>query len=358
MGFIKKDFLNSFYDGNYKKLLILPIILAVIFFISAFVYPGIPQGIDLTGGNLLIVRSSSAISDSSLREVIAPFELHDLEISIISSPDGSYGAWIEYVFPSNITEAQALIVQADSILDSDPVLARSLAVSAVDLVSNIISPIILDDSPAKAVSQADLLVLSAKESFNNDIQSSITSSLNLIDPEFQIREIPATLGSTFFNSVLSVGATALVLIIVVIFVFFRKVVPSFGVLLAAGFDILAALGLMGIFGIPLSLSSIPALLMLAGYSVDTDIMLTTRLLKRQEKSARERAADSMKTGLTMTSTTLAAVLAMFIVSYFGQIEVIFVISSVLLFGLVGDVISTWFMNAPILLWYVEKGGRK
>jgi preprotein translocase subunit SecF len=49
---------------------------------------------------------------------------------------------------------------------------------------------------------------------------------------------------------------------------------------------------------------------------------------------------------------------MLVVSYFYQIEVIYQIAAVLFFGLVGDLISTWLMNAPVLLWYIESKGGK
>ena len=39
-------------------------------------------------------------------------------------------------------------------------------------------------------------------------------------------------------------------------------------------------------------------------------------------------------------------------------EIIFNISSVLLFGLIGDLISTWFMNAPLLMWYMERKSKR
>ena len=111
---------------------------------------------------------------------------------------------------------------------------------------------------------------------------------------------------------------------------------------------------MAVFKVPLSLATIPALLMLVGYSVDTDIMLTTRLLKRREGTAADRTIGAMKTGLTMTFTTLAALTVMLSISFFNQITIIFEIAAVIFFGLLGDLISTWMMNAPILLWYVEK----
>ncbi|MCR4368773.1 MAG: MMPL family transporter, partial [archaeon] len=163
-----------------------------------------------------------------------------------------------------------------------------------------------------------------------------------------------SLGENFYQTGILVSAIAIILVIIVIFLFFREVIPSGAILLAIIFDIAGALGLMSIFGIPLSLATIPALVMLIGYSVDTDVMLTTRVLKRKEGTPRERAHESMITGLTMTLTTLAALTVMIILSYFSQLEVVFQIAAVLLFGLCADLISTWLMNAPILLWYVEK----
>jgi len=66
----------------------------------------------------------------------------------------------------------------------------------------------------------------------------------------------------------------------------------------------------------------------------------------------------MITGLTMTSTAIAALLAMLVLSYFSQIEVIFQISAIIIFGLVAGILSTWFMNAAVLLWYIEGRGGK
>ena len=99
--------------------------------------------------------------------------------------------------------------------------------------------------------------------------------------------------------------------------------------------------------------------MLVGYSVDTDIMLTTRLLKRKEGGLKERSYEAMKTGLTMTLTTMAALSVMITLSFMYQIVVIFDLTVVLFFGLVADIISTWLMNAPILLAYAEskRGGK-
>jgi preprotein translocase subunit SecF len=49
---------------------------------------------------------------------------------------------------------------------------------------------------------------------------------------------------------------------------------------------------------------------------------------------------------------------MFLVSWFGQVQIIMEISAVLLIGLVADVLNTWLTNAGILKWYVQKGGSR
>ena len=60
----------------------------------------------------------------------------------------------------------------------------------------------------------------------------------------------------------------------------------------------------------------------------------------------------------MTSTTLAAAAAMFVVSWFGAVQILMDISAVLLIGLIFDVMNTWLTNVGILKWYVLKGGGK
>jgi preprotein translocase subunit SecF len=147
---------------------------------------------------------------------------------------------------------------------------------------------------------------------------------------------------------------------IVVFIIFRTFVPSIAVVISAFADIAFAVAMMDVFGIVLSLGTVAALLMLIGYSVDTDILLTTRLLKRKGE-LNDKIRDAMKTGLTMTTTTLAALVALFfvssgsyLVSTFTRIDIIRDVSVVLIFGLIADMINTWMTNVGILKWYIEK----
>ena len=91
--------------------------------------------------------------------------------------------------------------------------------------------------------------------------------------------------------------------------------------------------------------------MLIGYSVDTDILLTTRVLRSKEGTVFDRVMSAMKTGMIMSTTSLAAVIVAYI---FTQSDVIKQIMLILAIGLAFDIIYTWFQNASILRWSLKK----
>ncbi|WP_370511826.1 protein translocase subunit SecF [Methanothermobacter sp. KEPCO-1] len=142
---------------------------------------------------------------------------------------------------------------------------------------------------------------------------------------------------------------------ITVFIVFRDPIPSIAVILAAASDIIIAVGGMSAFGIPLSLASVGAILMLIGYSVDTDILLTTRVLKQRKGDINQRALGAMKTGLTMSISAIASMTALYLVTVFlmPEAQVLSNIAAVLIIGLLADIITTWLMNLGILRWYLE-----
>ncbi|MFH1425586.1 MAG: hypothetical protein ABIG28_02535 [archaeon] len=140
---------------------------------------------------------------------------------------------------------------------------------------------------------------------------------------------------------------------IVVFIIFRTFVPSTAVVLAAFADIVMTLTVVNMMGMALSTAGIVAFLLLIGYSVDTDILLTTRVIKKKEGSINSRIKGALGTGLTMTLTSIIAVtVALLIVK--GSSEVLRQMFTILLIGLSFDLFNTWFANASILKWYAEK----
>jgi len=161
-----------------------------------------------------------------------------------------------------------------------------------------------------------------------------------------------SLGKNFYKQLLTAITISFILMSLVIFVLFRSFVPSIAVIFAALADIVITLAVVNILGIRLSAAGIAAFLMLIGYSVDTDILLTTRVVKKREGSVNQRIYGAFKTGIFMTLTGLAAVLpAFFLVTGLpDSFRQIFLILSI---GLFADIINTWLTNASIIKWYAE-----
>jgi preprotein translocase subunit SecF len=186
---------------------------------------------------------------------------------------------------------------------------------------------------------------------------SLTSLINQKYPDARIDQIGETFGKSLQSQAVLALIFAFIGMSIVVFLSFRTFVPSGAVVLSAFADMVMTAATMNIVRIPLSLGTLAALLMLIGYSVDSDILLTNRVLKRQGK-LNDKLAGAFHTGIIMTSTTLAAATAMFVVSWFGAVQILMDISAVLLIGLIFDVINTWLTNVGILKWYVLKGGGK
>lgn len=186
---------------------------------------------------------------------------------------------------------------------------------------------------------------------------SLVALINEKYPDAKIDQIGETFGKTLQGQAFLALIFSFIGMAVVVFVAFRNLVSAGSIVLAAFSDMAITAGAMQIIGIPLSLGTTAALLMLIGYSVDSNILLTTRLLKRKGKLD-EKLAGAFRTGIIMTTTTLAAIAAMWVVTTAGQIQIISEIASVLLIGLFVDMMNTWMLNAGILKAYVLREGKK
>ena len=173
------------------------------------------------------------------------------------------------------------------------------------------------------------------------------------------RSVGAVLSAAALTQIIYTLIFAFLFMSVTVFIVFRNFVPSMAVILAALSDIIIAAGGMSLFGIPLSLASVGALLLLIGYSVDTDILLTTRILKRREGTITERAINAMKTGFTMAAAAIGSMVALYVIVllFIPSAATLQNIAEVLIIGLVADVLATWLMNLGILRWYMESGRR-
>ncbi|RKD95748.1 protein translocase subunit SecF [Halopiger aswanensis] len=140
------------------------------------------------------------------------------------------------------------------------------------------------------------------------------------------------------------------------FLLFRTFVPSIAIVISAFSDLVIPLAFMSIAGISLSLGTVAGLLMLIGYSVDSDILLNNHILRRQGDFY-ESTLRATKTGVTMTITSMTAMLVMAVAASLFGVELLRSIGIILFVGLAADLMNTYMLNLSLLRWYKFKGVR-
>jgi len=188
-----------------------------------------------------------------------------------------------------------------------------------------------------------------------EMKESISTKFGLNPDDLSAEIMGSSLGSSFFKQTMIAIILAFVLMALVVFVYFRNFVPSLIIVLCAFSDIVVTLAVFNLTGMKLTTGGIAAFLMLIGYSVDTDMLLTSRVLKRKEDTVMNKTYSSIKTGMTMTLTALVVVLVAMILVHN---EVIKQIMLIIFIGLVVDMIMTWIQNVGLLRIYLEKKGVK
>jgi len=171
---------------------------------------------------------------------------------------------------------------------------------------------------------------------------------------YSLEEVSPSLSIYFINKVFSVIIVSIILMSILVILIFRLPLPSLIVLSGATIDLIICLGFMGYSGIPLTLASFTALMIMVGLSLDTDMMLCIKILKIGEGNPKERAYEAMQTGFAMTTTTLAAFVALLVLGELTKINVYQQIGLIGTVGLIGDLIGTWLFNAVAVLYYKEK----
>lgn len=333
---------DKWYDKNYKKILIIPavlLLLSILYIGFFYVENGdiIYKDVSLTGGTSFSVEtdflaktiegelSNKGFSDFSVKGV-SDGSGNQIQVIVTVSEaetEGMQGA-IETILGFELDEDNSSIEFTDSSLSED-------------FFKQLIIAVILAFFWMAAV----VFVIFAKGA------------------KVKIWTIVGNLAFAFFLGYYFFSFTSALSIIIfiafaVVFVrtYIKYSVPAFAVMLSAFADIVLTLAVVNLIGMKLSTAGIVAFLMLIGYSVDTDILLTTRVLNKKE-SVNKALFGAFKTGITMSVTSLIAVSTALIVVFPFQ-SVLNQIFIILLIGLVFDLFSTWVANASILKWYAEE----
>ncbi len=287
--------LKSIYERKYKILLLIPFFLLLLAFLQIGLQwqqtgDFVHKGVSLSGGVTITVPSNGNIDVADLEMALVDFSQADLGVRELRGTTG---------------------VQNGVIVDAA----------------------LFDDAPIQSLIQT------------------VVAATGIPENELGVEFFGPSLGDSFFRQTFIALLLAFLFMGCVVFLYFRTLVPSFAVMLAAFSDIVVTLAVINVLDVRLSTAGIAAFLMLIGYSVDTDILLTIRVVKRKDEgSINERIYGAIKTGGLMTITALVAVITVLV---FTNSDVLQQIMLILFIGLCTDLITTWIQNVAMLRWYMD-----
>ncbi len=336
----------EWYDAHYKKLLIIPTLLillsiGVIAWQISATGDFVNKGVSLSGGVSATITIEDAVTQLDIEQAVRNnFPQADVTSRSLSTTGG----------------LRTFVVDAADIADDEQEAARQL-VAFLENTYTVTS--VSTETTGPALGQAFFIqtiigVLLAFLWMGWVVYLYFGDSTKL--KIFMVLvAATATLLATqgVIDGTTGMGILALI-VLAVIAIYFTSSVPAGAVILAAASTVLFTLAVVNLIGMRLSTAGIAAFLMIIGYSVDTDILLSTRVLKSKETDLFKRVWDAFTTGMTMQVTTTAAVFVAYILA---SSEIIQQIMLIILIGMIGDMIFTWLQNAGILYWFAKKQER-
>lgn len=210
----------------------------------------------------------------------------------------------------------------------------------------------------------DVLIRVQRQEGDGDVQQAaidkIKSSLGSTIVEYRRTEsVGPTVGAELQEAALYAVLSAIVAIL--LYVWFRfEWQYGLSAVLALMHDVIATLGFFAITGLEFNLSTVAAVLTVAGYSINDTVVVFDRVredLRRYKKRPLaelfNEAINSTLSRTTMTSFT--TLLALFALVFFGG-EVIRAFSLSLIFGIVVGTYSSIALAVPLLLYLRPKRG--
>jgi preprotein translocase subunit SecF len=377
---------NPYKSRHYRLYAILPIAL---FIIGIYFIPHIQLDQTLRGGINIQLQTNSTVNTQSLVSMINK-NITGAE-AVVSESRGSVSIGIAanaslssaddevlrlYSLNSSYAQDSVAIAMYKSILSADPQNATAqnaiakLQANQTTYVGQMntalgselayLNPMIdvsnytvkQNAMPSEIATAGQNAYSDAQNAYKSKIMDFLSQHLSF--STYSYNDVTPTLGAFFLGELKQIILWSFIVVAIVVLLVFRNPAPAVTVVFGSANDIIVALGAMAAFGIPLGVASIGGLLMLIGYSLDTDVLAAIRILKRSDETPEERAFESMKTGVTLTFAAIITFSILLVVSYVVYIPTYFEISSVVLVGLVADLVTTWMSNTPLLLWYKHR----
>jgi len=374
-----KEKLNIFFSNHYKKILVIPALILILSLVYLFMFyqkngDFINKDVSLTGGTTITFISNVSYSDmeSFLSQQFSNYALNSVSdttgkqtklIVTVPNEPSELTPKLEQFLGYSLDETNSNVEFTGSNLSADFYNQLIRAIIFAFLLMALVVFLVFGDSKEIKIYSIILTLIGARLTFPISSFIGVLSFLIVLVAFFYGIYLSREKKHLILSSLCLVAFVFLYffpiyflvapLTLLLILIYARFSVPSIAVIAAAFADLVMTLAVVDLLGMKVSSAGIVAFLMLIGYSVDTDVLLTTRVLKRTTDSINKSILGAFKTGITMTLTSIVAVAVALILVY-GFNSILNQIFIILIIGLFFDIFNTWFTNACLLKWYAER----
>ena len=194
------------------------------------------------------------------------------------------------------------------------------------------------------------LIIEASDLTEDELLDAVKTKITLTKENYNVESMGSSLGESFFKQMFIALIFAMLLMGLVFQLYFRSFYATSAAIFSAFMDIFITFAIMTALDVRLTAGGIAAYLMLISYSVDTSILLSTKLLK-ENGELKTSLFGAMKTGLTMSVAGIVATTISFLMTNNETLKQIMLI---LIIGLFIDVLTTWIGNVTFLRMKLEK----
>lgn len=359
---------NPYQSKHYRLLLLVPLALIGLSVGLIFFGPGIKPGIDFKGGMLIGVKYTHDVDLSQLKEAVERVAGQEASIRPFQGPAGN-GAEIELPLKESLDDADGYLARVHQLQEEYD--SARIAVSAGTQSQQALDAIeeqllreasltvqaasggtLKSTDATQAVAESERAVADARSEYRQALLDAVQSVVNA--DSVSVREVGSSLSVFFFSKLREVVLVSLLLLGVIVFLLFRSIGPSLAVMIGPLTDIVLTAGAMSALQIPWNLGSVAAMLMLIGFSLDSYVMLTVRILKRKEMDGPARTLDATKTAFLMNAAQVTGFGVLTALALILQLPIYFQIGFVATLGGMADFVTTWFGNGPLLLWMSQR----
>lgn len=203
-------------------------------------------------------------------------------------------------------------------------------------------------------STPNIIYIESRDQINRTLLINLLNqyyNISIQPSDISIQQYSSLVGDLIFNQFLFFVILAMILAAFVIFIAFRVSNTTLNIISTILFDIIGLLAILSTTKYPIGANGFIAMLMILGFAIDNNVVLSTNMIKEKDKPFIERVKMSFRVGMLMEIIALYTLLLLyFIVPDPSVNEFAFVLSTATILDLIYYLIG----NIPLYKYFEAK----